>query len=74
MAQLDRATVCGTVGRRFESSWARSFLLGFIIPYLIQFVGVRVFNRVFLAEKKDSFLNKTNLAVIFNIKENSKRK
>ncbi len=22
MAQLDRATVCGTVGRRFESSWA----------------------------------------------------
>ena len=23
MAQLDRATVCGTVGRRFESSWAR---------------------------------------------------
>ena len=25
MAQLDRATVCGTVGRRFESSWARSF-------------------------------------------------
>ncbi len=26
MAQLDRATVCGTVGRRFESSWARHFL------------------------------------------------
>ena len=25
MAQLDRATVCGTVGRRFESYWARSF-------------------------------------------------
>ena len=22
MAQLDRATVCGTVGRRFESCWA----------------------------------------------------
>ena len=22
IAQLDRATVCGTVGRRFESSWA----------------------------------------------------
>ena len=27
MAQLDRATVCGTVGRRFESSWARSFFI-----------------------------------------------
>ena len=27
MAQLDRATVCGTVGRRFESSWARSFFV-----------------------------------------------
>ncbi len=26
MAQLDRATVCGTVGRRFESCWAHSFL------------------------------------------------
>ena len=25
MAQLDRATVCGTVGRRFESSWAHHF-------------------------------------------------
>ena len=25
MAQLDRATVCGTVGRRFESCWARFF-------------------------------------------------
>lgn len=25
MAQLDRATVCGTVGRRFESSWAHQF-------------------------------------------------
>ena len=25
MAQLDRATVCGTVGRRFESSWEHQF-------------------------------------------------
>jgi hypothetical protein len=25
MAQLDRATVCGTVGRRFESSWAHFY-------------------------------------------------
>ena len=28
MAQLDRATVCGTVGRRFESCWAHSFFCG----------------------------------------------
>ena len=28
MAQLDRATVCGTVGRRFESSWAHHFFFG----------------------------------------------
>ena len=37
MAQLDRATVCGTVGRRFESSWARSFSHNPLkLPYKVQ--------------------------------------
>ena len=45
MAQLDRATVCGTVGRRFESCWAHSFFLPLPIPhfkisYLPQFIEV----------------------------------
>ena len=46
MAQLDRATVCGTVGRRFESCWAHSFFLCYqpsSNSYLSQFIEVIVF-------------------------------
>ena len=32
IAQLDRAMVCGTIGQRFESSWARS-----LIPFAFLF-------------------------------------
>ena len=57
MAQLDRATVCGTVGRRFESSWARSFFVINLkkIKKGIVFIKAFKISFWFFKSPKDSF-------------------
>ena len=70
MAQLDRATVCGTVGRRFESSWARSFFYKSEKKAILFLITKLKISFWFFKSKKDSFLNKKPHIVIFNYKEN----
>ena len=73
MAQLDRATVCGTVGRRFESSWARSFFIINLKNKGVLFLIKRFKISFWFFKFTKDFLNKKPRAVTFNDKENLER-